>query len=248
MDDIKVSVIIPIYNGARYVKQAIDSALGQDVSVEILVLDDNSTDNLDEVMSGYKDDKRIRYLKSEERLGVAGSRNKGVKLSRGEYVAFLDADDYWAEGKLIEQLRLMEEHHAVISSTARELIRPDGSSTGRIIPIKERINYREILKTNSLSCSAVLVKRDVIINYPMEHDDSHEDYIAWIRLIKDHGFALGINKPYLKYRLSEGGKSRNKLKSAMMNFKVYRYSGFGIIKSVLYFISYAINGVKKYYM
>ena len=248
MEDIKVSVIIPIYNGARYVKKAIDSALSQEVSVEVLVLDDNSTDDLDEVMAGFSDDQRVHYLKSETRLGVAGSRNKGVKLSKGEYVAFLDADDYWAEGKLKEQIELMEEHHAVISSTARELIAPDGKSTGRIIPIKERITYKDILRHNMISCSAVVVKRNVIINYPMEHDDSHEDYITWISLIKDYGFAVGLDKPYLKYRLSEGGKSRNKLKSAIMTFKVYQYSGFNILQSTMHFITYAINGVIKYYM
>ena len=80
----------------------------------------------------------------------------------------------------------------------------------------------------------------------MEHDDSHEDYITWLKILKKYGNAVGINKPYLKYRLSEGGKSRNKLKSAKMTYKVYRYSGFGRLKSLLFFASYALNGIWKY--
>ena len=97
------------------------------------------------------------------------------------------------------------------------------------------------------SSDLVVAKREALLRFPMEHDDSHEDYITWIKIIKEYGFAVGINRPYLKYRLSEGGKSRNKIKSAHMTYKVYRYAGFGVFRSIIYFIRYAYNGVKKYY-
>lgn len=80
----------------------------------------------------------------------------------------------------------------------------------------------------------------------MEHEDSHEDYIAWLRLLKKYGQACGINEPLLKYRLSGKGKSGGKLKSARMTFRVYRYMGFGMGKSLICFISYALNGIWKY--
>ena len=80
----------------------------------------------------------------------------------------------------------------------------------------------------------------------MEHDDSHEDYITWLKVLRKYGCAVGIDKPYLKYRLSEGGKSRNKLKSAVMTYNVYRYAGYGRIKSCIFFCSYALHGIWKY--
>ena len=245
--EVRVSVVIPVFNGARYIKQAIDSALIQDVPLEVIVIDDCSTDDLHDVLSAYEDESRLRVYRNDTGLGVAKSRNRGVSLAQAEYVAFLDADDYWTEGKLKSQLEEMERTGAVISSTARELIRPDGTPVGRIIGIPERIEYRDILRTNPLSCSAVVARKDVLLEFPMEHDDSHEDYITWIRIIDKYGFAIGIDKPYLKYRLSEGGKSRNKFKSAKMQYKAYRYCGIGVCKSLIFFISYAINGFKKYY-
>ena len=65
-------------------------------------------------------------------------------------------------------------------------------------------------------------------------------------LVSSYGCAAGINKPYLKYRLSEGGKSRNKLKSAAMTYNVYRYAGYGRIRSCIFFCSYAVHGIWKY--
>ena len=115
------------------------------------------------------------------------------------YIAFLDADDWWEPGKLKEQLKRLEETGYVLCSTGRELMNADGSSTGRTIPVKEKITYRELLKHNSINCSSVILRRDVAREFPMEHDDSHEDYITWLKILRKYGCAAGINKPYLKY-------------------------------------------------
>lgn len=246
-EEIKVSVIMPVYNGARYIKTAIDSALSQQMAVEVLVIDDQSTDELPQVMSQYEGNPCVIWIRNEENLGVAQSRNYGVKRAQGEYIAFLDADDWWTEDKLAVQLAQMEKLQAVISTTGRELMQPDGSPAGRSIPVKERITYKDLLKHNSLSTSSVVVKRDIMLKYPMEHDDSHEDYITWLKIAKEYGWVLGVNEPMLKYRLSEGSKSRNKWKSAAMTFKVYRYIGLNVFQSIGCFISYAIHGVLKYY-
>lgn len=164
----------------------------------------------------------------------------------GEYVAFLDADDWWDRGKLKEQLGILEKTGLVMCSTGRELMKADGSDTGRYIPVREKIRYRDLLKHNCINCSSVLIRREAALEFPMEHDDSHEDYITWLKVLKKYGSAAGINKPLLKYRLSEGGKSRNKLKSAAMTYQVYRYVGYGPLKSLFFFVSYALHGIWKY--
>lgn len=246
MDQPLVSVIMPVYNGAKYIRRAVESVWEQEVFAELFVIDDNSTDGTDQVLAAYKDRENFHYIRNKENLGVSGSRNLGVRKARGRYVAFLDADDWWEKGKLKEQLAVMERTGCVLSCTARELMRSDGSSTGKIIPVKENITYRELLKHNSINCSSVLLKREAALAVPMEHDDSHEDYIAWLKILKTYGTAVGINKPYLKYRLSEGGKSRNKLKSAKMTYRVYRYAGYGRLRSAAFFVSYAVHGVLKY--
>lgn len=246
MNNILVSVIIPAYNSADYISKAIDSALKQNVPSEILVINDCSPDALDSVMEKYAGVENLRYIKNEQNLGVAKTRNKGVELAKGEYVAFLDADDYWAPNKLSKQLEALRQTDTVLCATARELITPEGKETGKVIPVKEIITYRDLLNHNSINCSSVVIKRDVALDFPMHHEDSHEDYIMWLEVLQKYGRACAINEPLLKYRLSTTGKSGNKLHSAKMTFKVYRYMGFSLPKSIMCFCSYMFNGIKKY--
>ena len=219
-----VSVIIPAYNCAGLISRAIESVLIQEVSLEIIVIDDGSGDNLEQVLETYRDNPAFSFIKNKTNLGAAGSRNKGVAMAKGRYVAFLDADDYWAAGKLKKQTDAMERTGCVLSCTARELMTPQGELTGRIIPVKEEITYRDLLHHNSINCSSVVLK-----------------------ILQKYKKACGIREPLLKYRLSNQGKSGNKLQSARMTFMVYRYLGFGILKSCYYFASYALHGVWKYY-
>lgn len=242
-----VSVIIPAYNCAGMISRAIQSVLIQEVPVEIIVIDDGSTDELEQVMKVYEDTPALSFWKNETNLGAAGTRNRGVKLAKAEYVAFLDADDYWEAGKLKKQLQIMKEKDCVLSCTARELLTPEGEQTGRVIPVKEEITYRDLLRHNSINCSSVVLKTEVAREFPMEHDDSHEDYIMWLKILRKYKKACGIDEPLLKYRLSNQGKSGSKRKSAKMTFRVYRYLGFGILKSCFCFASYAIHGIWKYY-
>ena len=247
MKDPLISVIIPAYRCAGTIAEAIDSALAQDVSLEVLVIANDPDGALTEVMERYAEDDRVQYLCNPENLGASGSRNRGVALARGAYVAFLDADDVWVAGKLKKQLAALEATGDVLCCTARALMNQDGKLTGRVLPVKERITYRELLKHNSISCSSILLKTEVAREFPMGHEDSHEDYIMWLQILDKYKTATGVNEPLLRYRMSNTGKSGSKLNSARMTFKVYRYMGFGVWKSCVCFCSYALNGLKKYF-
>ena len=216
----QISVIMPVYNGEKYIARAVQSVYVQDVPLELIVIDDGSVDGTREVLIPWENRPDFVYIKNERNLGAAGSRNRGVSVAKGRYVAFLDADDWWEEGKLAAQLAALEMTGDVICSTGRDLMNPDGTFTGKYIPVKSRLDYHELLKHNSINCSSVLILREVALEFPMEHDDSHEDYITWLKVVRKYGHATGINKPYLKYRLSQGGKSRNKAKSAIMTYQV----------------------------
>lgn len=132
-----VSVVIPAYNCSRTLAQAIDSALAQEISMEILVLDNGSVEDLSGVMEQYRGNPVVHYRRNEENLGASGSRNMGVEMARGSYVAFLDSDDWWEKGKLKKQLDRIEQTGDVLCATARELVTPEGRRTGRVIPVPE---------------------------------------------------------------------------------------------------------------
>ncbi|MCC8105014.1 MAG: exopolysaccharide biosynthesis polyprenyl glycosylphosphotransferase [Clostridiales bacterium] len=243
-----VSVIIPACSCEDTIERAIDSALAQEVSLEILVLNDASPDNLDAVMEQYCSEPRVRYSKNKSSIGAAATRNRGVQLASGKYVAFLDADDWWTQDKLKKQLALLEtgDSAPVLCATARELVTNEGRLTGHVIPVHETITYRRLLLHNCINCSSVVLRTDIAREFPMEHEDSHEDYITWLRVLKKYGKAVAVNEPLLKYRLTASGKSGGKLHSARMTYRAYRYAGFGRISSVFLFCAYAVNGVLKY--
>ena len=243
-----ISVVIPAYSGTHLLDRAIRSALAQEIPLEILVVNDCSPEDVDGVMAAYANDPRVVYLKNEENLGAAETRNRAVSLSKANYIAFLDADDYWLEGKLAKQYALLEQTGCVLCATARELIHPNGEPAERIIPVPETITYRDLLKHNCISCSSVVMRRDVALEFPMHHaQNSHEDYILWLEVLRKYGTACGINEPLLRYTVSNQGKSGSKFHSAAMTWRVYRYMGFGPAKSALCFCSYAFHGLWKHY-
>lgn len=133
------------YNGSAYIGKAIESALLQGVPLEIIVIDDGSTDNLDDVLKKYADTDVIRVIHNKHNIGVARSRNRGVRAAKGEYIAFLDCDDWWEPGKLKAQLHLMKKTGCVLCATGRKLVTPDGHSTEKFIRVKEHLTYRDLL-------------------------------------------------------------------------------------------------------
>ena len=245
--EILVSVVMPAYNCAASIGGSIDSVLCQDVPLELIVVNDRSPDDLDAAMAKYIADERVVYVTNEKNMGAAQSRNRAMEMARGKYIAFLDSDDIWLPGKLKKQLEVLEKSGNVLCCTARSLMTPEGVDDGRILPVAEVITYRDLLRHNSIACSSVLIRTEAAREFPMGHEDSHEDYIMWLQVLRKYGDARGINEPLLRYRLSNTGKSGSKLHSAKMTFMVYRYMGFSLPKSLLCFASYAINGVKKYY-
>lgn len=242
-----VSVIMPAYRCEATIASSIDSALMQDVDLEVIVVN-NDKDNLalSTVLKAYSDNANVHIITCESNIGAAAGRNLGVQNAKGDYIAFLDADDMWTEGKLKEQLAMLAETNAPICCTARELMDVDGSSTGRMIPVKAEISYSYLLSHNSINCSSVLLPKKIATEFPMEYEEAHEDYITWLKIVRKYGAAVGINKPMLKYRLSNTGKSGSKLQSAKMTYQVYRYMGYNTFISSFFFVRYAVHGVLKY--
>lgn len=248
-----VSVIIPCYNARQYICEALASAVAQEYVHEVILVDDCSTDDSVACVQAWLNvhaaqtaDISIRVLQNAENSGVAVSRNRGVQEADGKYIAFLDADDRFAPGKLKKQVELLEQTGACLCNTARVLMTPDGSLTQTIMHTPEKITLAELEKTNVINCSSVVAPREILLKYPMQHSEVHEDYLTWLQMLRAYPYAVGIDEPLLEYRLSAHGKSRNKLKSARMTYRTYRLAGYPVWKSCRMFLSYMINGLKKY--
>ena len=100
-----VSIITPSYNTAKFIGKTIESVQNQTYqNWEMIIVDDCSTDNTDEVIDGYLSDQRIKYIKNEKNSGAAVSRNRALRETKGKWIAFLDSDDLWSPKKLEKQI------------------------------------------------------------------------------------------------------------------------------------------------
>ena len=105
-----VSIIMPTYNCARFIRESIDSVLAQTyTNWELIIVDDSSTDNTAEMVANFNDP-RIHYLRNEQNEGAALTRNKALRAAKGRYIAFLDSDDLWHPDKLERQIAFMEQN------------------------------------------------------------------------------------------------------------------------------------------
>lgn len=243
-----VSIVMPAYNCEKYVVEAIKSVLAQTYrNWELLVLDDGSKDKTLQIIEEFsKKDSRIKTISNEKNIGVSATRNRGIELASGEWIAFLDSDDMWNQLKLEKQFEIVEKKAAEFLFTGSSYINEEGEPFKGIFEIPEKITYKKLRNQNVISCSSVLVKKKYFENIKMEKDEIHEDYAVWLRILKLGVIAYGINEPLLIYRISGNSKSGNKIKTIKMTYKVFRFVGINPIGSAYFMMRHVFASVGKY--
>ncbi|WP_020469290.1 glycosyltransferase family 2 protein [Zavarzinella formosa] len=204
-----VSVVIAAKNYGRYLPSALDSALAQTrLPDEIIVIDDGSTDNTLLMIRPYLSNPRVKYVPLNG-LGVCRARNLGIELSKGELIAFLDADDLWEPTKLERQLPLFADPGVGVVYARRTLIDPNGkplSSQRSDLHRGELFNV--FLRTNPVCFSSAVVRRNVFDHVGL-FDPSLSlavDYDLWLRIAPYHRFDY-VDEPMVSYRTGHGNLS-----------------------------------------
>jgi glycosyltransferase involved in cell wall biosynthesis len=200
-----VSAVIPTYNRGWLLKEAVDSVLSQDFfGYELIVIDDGSLDNTPEILASYGDS--LKVIRQENR-GVSSARNKGIVSSSGEYIAFLDSDDFWLSGKLSAQLAFFENNPDALICQTEEIWIKKGR---RVNPGKRHKKmcgffFEKSLELCLVSPSAVMVKKKLfeIVGLFDEKLPACEDYDMWLRVNCRHPIYL-IDSPLVVKR---GGQS-----------------------------------------
>ena len=258
---IAVSVVMPVYNAASTILSSVCSVIGQTFEAwELILIDDASGDSSRRVIEDFlyqqRDEvrERIRLLVNEKNLGAAGTRNRGVVEARCSWIAFLDSDDLWDSHKLEEQFLFLKREDGLerkqqtdLLYTGSAFINAEGRLSKYILHVPEQMYFEMLRKQNLISCSSVLVRRELLLRYPMENGSFHEDYALWLRLLADGYVARGIDKPLLIYRLSEKSRSGDKRRAAMMTYGVYRHVGFSRPVALRCLAFYTWRNMKKYY-
>ena len=193
-----VSVIIPSYNRGWILKEAVDSVLSQEFyDFELIVVDDGSEDNSPDILASYGN--RIKVIRQENK-GVSSARNKGIALSSGRYIAFLDSDDLWLPGKLSAQLAFFESNPVALICQTEEIWLKNGK---RVNPGKRHkkisgFYFEKSLELCMVSPSAVMVKRTLfdMVGLFDETLPACEDYDMWLRVNCRHPIYL-IDTPLI---------------------------------------------------
>jgi glycosyltransferase involved in cell wall biosynthesis len=209
----KVSVIIPTYNCAHYLEQAIESAMNQTYrDVEIIVLDDGSTDNTSEVVRKYGNN--IRYIR-QANAGLPAARNRAIESSAGEFLAFLDSDDWWELSKLAKQVPLLEDDPQVgLVYTDLRVVHDDGEIIPSFLASRPLATsgyvFDRLLESGFILPSTVLLRRSCLDQVGMfdESMRSHEDIELWLRVCQSWKVAL-INEPLTHRRQGDANMTSN---------------------------------------
>lgn len=243
-----VSIIMPAYNCERYIKEAIDSVIAQTYKHwELIVIDDGSKDDTAKIVDELSlKDSRIHLYVNEKNQGVSATRNKGILIARGDWIAFLDSDDMWKPQKLEKQMLLSQETGAEFLFTGSSFINEKGDYYRGIFEVPQKVTYKRLRMHNVISCSSVLIKKCLLDDIKMENDDMHEDYAVWLRVLKTGVCAYGINEPLLIYRISKNSKSGNKLKTIRMTYKVFRFLGINPVGSTYFMLTHVAGSLQKY--
>lgn len=227
----KVSIILPTYNGAKFIANSMESVAGQTFNDwELIVIDDGSTDDMSRIVSELAaKDSRIKYFKNDKNLGIQKSLNRGIKEAGGEYIARIDDDDVWADkDKLKKQVEFLENNRDyVLVGTGTIVVDEDDNEIARyLLPEEDDDIRKKILSKNCFTHSSILFKKDAVLRlggYSEGKDVLHvEDYDLWLRLGKVGKLA---NLPFygVKFTLRGGAiSSTNKMEQFRKDIKLTR--------------------------
>ena len=213
MENELVSIIMPSWNTGNFIAESIQSVINQTYkNWELIIVDDCSTDNTDEVVSFYKD-QRIKYLKNEKNSGAAITRNKALREAQGEWIAFLDSDDLWAPEKLEHQINFMKNNGYNLSFTEYEKIDEESKPLNVYVSGPEMVNKRKMYNYDYIGQLTMMYSTKAFGLIQIKDIKKNNDYAIRLQLYKKDGTCAYLLKENLaKYRVRKVSISHDKFK------------------------------------
>lgn len=232
----------------KFIASSIQSVCNQTFNDwELLIVDDASSDKTAEIVSRYKDsDNRIRFASKSLHSGIAATRNQAISMAKGQYLAFLDADDVWHPDKLEKQLDFMKTRNIGFSYSAYNWIDEAGNELGKTILTAGDLNYNDYLHNTIIGCSTVMVDTNITGPISVPGFRTSEDAATWLNILKKGFKAYALSEILVSYRIRRKSASSNKIKSACDLWKVYRQQEkLTFFTATESFLSYAYHSIKK---
>ena len=244
-----ISIIFPYYKKKKFLRDSVNSILNQTYqNFEILLIDDEvSEDSLGFLEEINKCDPRIHLIKNEYNMGAGESRNRAIKFSKGQYIAFCDCDDLWKNNKLELQLGFMKKFNLNFSHTSYEIIDENKKILGHR-EVDDEVNFNKLINSCDIGLSTVMVNK-VVFN-DAEHRfakiKTKEDYVLWLILAKNGFKIIGINENLTSWRKTKNSLSSSIFQKLQDGYKVYRiYMKYSRLKSLFCLIRLSVNYILK---
>lgn len=221
-DEELVSIIMPSYNTANYIEESIESVINQTfTNWELIIVDDCSFDNTDDVIAKYLNDERIIYLKNEKNRGAAISRNRALRKAKGKWVAFLDSDDLWSTNKLEKQIKFMKENNYSFTYTNYYEMDEKSKLNGVTVTGPKHITRRGMYNYCWPGCLTVMYDVSVVGLVQIKDIKKNNDYAMWLQICHKCDCYL-LDEQLAKYRKRQGSISNHSyLHLLKWHFKLY---------------------------
>lgn len=250
MQEQLVSIITPMYNGAKYVALTIESVLAQTYPHwEMLIVNDGSKDNGPEIVAEYAArDSRIRLI-NQANGGSASARNNGIREAQGRYLCLLDSDDLWEPYFLESQIALLEKKQCLLVYGSHKRINEGGQECLKPFHAPGKETYRKLLLANSISCLTAMYDSSVYGKFYLNESlrSVRDDYAFWLSILKKVKVAYGNPAILGSYRVMANSTTGNKKKLIRPHFLfLYRVEKLGLARSIFYTCTWGLSGIIKY--
>lgn len=205
-----VSVIMPSWNTGKFIAESIQSVIDQTYkNWELLIVDDCSTDNTDQVVASFNDD-RIRYLKNKKNSGAALTRNKAIREARGEWIAFLDSDDLWFPKKLERQIKFMKKNNLVFSYHEYVKIDEESKQLNIYVSGPRVVTKRKMYNYGYPGCLTFMYSAKYMGMIQIKDIKKNNDYAILLKLCKKADCVL-LRENLAQYRIRKKSISHDKM-------------------------------------
>lgn len=245
MQDNLVSIIVPMYNSDKYLRECLDSIKAQNyINWECIIIDDCSNDKSFAIATEYaKEDDRFIIIQNAVNSGTAVSRNKGVEKASGRFIAFLDSDDVWKSSKLSKQIQYMLKYDYSFTSTYYQIIDDVSNKKNQIKKFDLTSNYKKVLKKPPGN-STVIYDTKKIDKVFIPNIRKRNDYIMWLTIIKKAKNLNCLPEILAYYRVRKNSLSSKKIQLIKYNWRVYRkYENLNFFYSMYLIIVFGLRGI-----
>ncbi len=241
-----VSVIMPYYRKKRHIKNSIISVINQSYkNLELIIIyDDKDLNDFEYIQSITKKYNNIKIIKNNNNIGAGLSRNNGIENSKGDLIAFLDADDIWYEKKIEKQVNYLNKQN--LDFVFCDYLKKTGSKSKKIITNRKALSYKDLLYSCDIGLSTVLIKKKIISKYPFPSLKTKEDFVVWLNIAKSGIVPTNLNEILVEWNNVSDSLSSDIFQKIKDGYRVYRnFQNFNFLVSIYFLIVLSINSLKK---